>query len=416
MHTRLLGLVSILPAAALGCGGGGGTDAPPGGIDAPPGAIDGPRPDALASTCTPRSGTTVTARLVTGATSGAPMMVTSPPGDARAFEVERNGRIRILNGGVLSNGTFLDISGLITGGSGTGNEQGLLGLVFHPDYAVNRKFYVFYTGNDGGNADILAEYTTEAGNPDRADPASARIILSIPDFASNHNGGMMHFGADGYLYVGTGDGGGAGDPQENGQDTNALLAKILRIDVDQPSGTNNYGIPPGNPFVAGGGAPEVFLYGVRNPWRWTFDTNGDLYIADVGQGLWEEVDYLTAAQAIGSNLGWDQYEGNGHCFEGPCDPAGKTSPVTEYSHGDGYCAIIGGAVYRGGCFPDLVGTYFFTDYCKHELQSFKISGGTPTGETAVGGFPGSPTSISTDAYGEMYYTTETGDIYALEVQ
>src|SRR5262245_49965209 len=226
--------------------------------------------------------------------TGGLTLATSPPDDARSFVLEQNGAIRIVDGMEhLLAQPFLDLSDDAGGPVVAGGELGLLGLAFHPHYAANHRFFVFYTTRNADAANPYADVVVEfSGTGDRADPASARMILSIPDFAANHNGGMIEFGADGLLYISTGDGGQANDPQGNGQNTGALLAKILRIDVDRG---DPYAIPPDNPFAAGGGAPEVFVYGLRNAWRWTFDrATGDMWIGDVGQGDWEELDVLPA--------------------------------------------------------------------------------------------------------------------------
>jgi len=401
-------------------------------IDASASAIDAPgSPDAapLVPDCVPKHGTAVTAVKIATSTD-LPVLVTSPPDDLRRFVVERGGAIRILETDHLQDPPFLDLraskGGPVVLGS---SELGLLGLAFHPRYAENGKLYVFYTGAaTKGYTDFLVEYTRAPGDPDHADPASARTLLAIADFADNHNAGMLEFGADGDLYVATGDGGSGGDPAQNGQNKNALLGKILRIDVDQASGGKPYGIPADNPFAAGGGAPEVFLYGVRNPWRWSFDRKtGDLYLGDVGQDLVEEIDVLSPAQARGADLGWRTYEGSS-CFAAPCDPTGRTMPVLERDHtstangGDGFCAIIGGQVYRGSCFPDLDGRYFYDDYCAGEpthaanqIFSFVYANGAVTDERSFpGGFGKNPQSIHADSIGELWLTSENG-VYRLEV-
>ena len=300
-------------------------------------------------------------------------------------------------------------------------------MAFHPDYANNGLLFVYYTTD---NANVVARYQVSA-DPNVADKASGTVVLSIPDFASNHNGGMIEVGPDGFLYIGTGDGGGGGDPRNQGQDPSALLGKILRIDVDAPSGGRQYGIPPGNPFAQGGGAPEVYMLGLRTPWRFSLEPlNGDLWIGDVGQDEIEELHYVPAATQAGANLGWKMYEGE-RCFDGPCNPADKLMPQFQKTHAEGWCSIIGGAVYRGSCYPDLVGTYFFTDYCAHELHSATVQSGTPVfarpevnhtnGPNQVPGFPVVPASLSADSRGELYLTTTSccgtdllGGIYHLE--
>jgi glucose/arabinose dehydrogenase len=368
--------------------------------------------DAPALACSPMSGTKLSLRLI-ATTRGAALLATAPPNDPRLFVVEQQGRIRVLTDDTLLTAPFLDISDKISCCS----EQGLLGLAFHPDYATNGTFFVFYTTD---NANIVARYQVSADR-NTADAASGTIVLSIADFASNHNGGMIEFGPDGYLYIGTGDGGGGGDPQSNGQNTSTLLAKMLRIDVDTKAPGLEYSIPPGNPFATGGGAPEVFMLGLRNPWRWSFDrATGDMWIGDVGQDQIEELDVLVAGAQAGANLGWKMYEGN-RCNDGPCNPTDKQMPQLEKTHGESWCSIIGGQVYRGSCYPDLVGTYFFTDYCAHVLGAATLAAGSVTVEYPAVDVPQGPASLHADSRGELYLTTTKhngsdllGGVYHLE--
>ena len=282
------------------------------------------------------------------------------PGDGsgRLFIVEQTGKILVLKSGSLSPDPFLDISSSVSSGS----EQGLLGLAFHPDFANSGMFVIDYTDVDG-NTNIV-RYQIDAQNPDLADASSAETLLFIDQPYPNHNGGQVLFGPDGFLYIGMGDGGSQGDPNENGQNTNALLGKILRIDIDNPSGDRPYGIPADNPFADGSaGAPEVFIYGVRNPWRFSFDADGGLYIGDVGQSSWEEIDYLPAGEQAGANLGWNLMEGT-HCYAtDPCDSDDLVKPVFEYSHDTGGCSVSGGVVIQGGIIPSLDGVYVLGDYC-----------------------------------------------------
>jgi glucose/arabinose dehydrogenase len=393
--------------------GSGTTDGGPA-FDAPP-----------AVACTPASGTTVSLRKI-GMVTGSAVLATSPPNDGRLFVVEQDGRIRIFENEQLRATPFLDINAIVAGG--TGGEQGLLGLAFHPNYANNNYFYVFYTTS---NANVVARYTASATDLNVADPASAQIVLSIPDFAGNHNGGMMEFGSDGFLYVSTGDGGGGGDPHRNGQaiDRTAascalnggcepLLGKILRLDVDHPANGKNYGIPSGNPFAAGGGEPEIFVYGLRNPWRWSFDRmNGDMWIGDVGQATDEEIDWLPAGQQAGKNLGWSMYEAN-RCFGNyPCATTGITFPVQARSAASGWHAIIGGQRYRGPCFPDIQGLYFYSDSVKGVLSQITVdTNNVVTSVDLATTMPPVPSSIHADARGEIYLTTSqaSGGVYRLE--
>jgi len=407
------------PPCVAPCDGAMALDAP---ADSPPLLHDA----APLPACTQKSGANIAPRKI-GTVNGSPVLATSPPNDGRLFVVEQGGLLRIFENEVLKPTPFLDIANSIV----AGGEQGLLGLAFHPNYAVNGKFYVFYTAQNpnAGDAfvDVLAQYTVSATDPNVADPASGQIILSIPDFASNHNGGMIEFGADGFLYVGTGDGGGGGDPKRNGQNKNALLAKILRLDVDHPAGGKPYGIPAGNPFAGGGGAPEVWIYGVRNPWRWSFDrANGDMWIGDVGQGVTEEIDVLKAGQQAGVNLGWSAFEGTAccatqsdHCTQTApfqaCDMTGIQFPQDARSHASGWFAIIGGQVYRGACYPDLVGWYFYTDNVHKIIAKAQLqANGTLTVVDLTGTFPASPSSIHADARGELYETDTSGGVWALE--
>lgn len=276
-------------------------------------------------------------------------------GSGRLFIVEQPGRIRVVAGGRLLEAPFLDIVDR-TGSRGT--EQGLLGLAFHPDYARNGQFFVDYTDRNGDT--VVSRFRVSTGDPDRAERDSEEIVLTIAQPYANHNGGQLVFGPDGYLYVGMGDGGAAGDPQDRAQNPQDLLGKLLRLDVDAG---RPYAIPPGNPFAAGaGGRPEIWALGLRNPWRFSFDRlTGDLYIADVGQGTWEEVNFAPAGAAGGENFGWPYREG-AHPYEGDA-PAGLVEPVAEYSHAEGGCSVTGGYVYRGAALPALQGVYLYGDYC-----------------------------------------------------
>jgi len=341
------------------------------------------------------------------------------PGDAgRAVVLTKDGmiyRVSLVDPDEAPT-TFLDLrSRLIPSPQ---EEEGLLGLAFHPNYANNRQFYIYYTTN---NANVVAKYTQSATDPDVADP-TGEVLLSVPDFASNHNGGMMEFGpTDGYLYIGTGDGGGADDPQRTAQDTNSLLGKMLRIDVNTTSGQKPYGIPSGNPFAGGGGAPEVFMLGLRNPWRWSFDRmTGDMWIGDVGQVTDEEIDVLKPSEQPGANLGWSMYEGT-RCFGNyTCDPTGKFMPQVTRPANQNWRAIIGGQVYRGSCFPDLQGLYFFTDYAARPLQTGKLeANGTVTTvnlppPAPATSWPSSPASLHADARGELFLTNTAGYVYQIE--
>ncbi|MBI4920859.1 MAG: PQQ-dependent sugar dehydrogenase [Devosia nanyangense] len=329
---------------------------------------------------------------------GRPVLAISPPGGEGLLVVEKTGRVRAIEDG-KPGAVFLDLSSSVSGG----NEQGLLGLAFDPDYVTNGRLYVDYTDR-GGDTQIVA-YTAVGGV---ADPASAKTLLSIEQPAANHNGGWIAFGPDGLLYIATGDGGGGGDPNGNGQNKDVLLGKILRIDIRDGQ---SYAIPADNPFAKGGGAPEVYLYGLRNPWRNAFD--GDLlYIADVGQNAWEEIDVVGRRDA-GANLGWNTMEGR-ECYPAGavCVQGGFVVPIHVYSHDEG-CSITGGLVYRGAALPALQGRYFFADYCSGVVQSLRFSGGAASDLASTAddlGSLGSVTSFGTDAAGELHVLTDDGQV------
>jgi glucose/arabinose dehydrogenase len=288
------------------------------------------------------------------------------PGQAnRLYIVQQSGTIRILQRGKLVGTPFLDVSGDVK----SGGEQGLLGLAFHPDYARNGRFYVYYTTSSGDQQRVV-EYRRGANG--RANPGSARVLLSMDDNMENHNGGHMVFGPDGFLYIGTGDGGGAGDPDGNAQNRDSLLGKILRIDVNSRAPGKEYGIPANNPFAGSGGAPEVYSYGLRNPWGFSFDrARGDIWIGDVGQNDFEEVDFRLRGGARGVNFGWNAFEARSH-FDGggPVQGSAPVGPVAQYSHDLG-CSIIGGFVYRGARVPALRGRYVFADFCSGKLWTMR---------------------------------------------
>ena len=341
----------------------------------------------------------------------APIFLTAPPGDSRLFILERPGRIRVLQNGNLLGTPFLDIRPLTT----TSGERGLLSLAFHPQYASNGYFFIYYTNLAG---DIVIERRqVSAGNANVADPLSALTILTIPHPTFNtHYGGLLSFGPDGYLTAGTGDGGSAGDPPGNAQNTNVLLGKLLRLDVNASAVVQPYAIPPGNPFAGtAGGRGEIWAYGLRNPWRYAFDVPAQLlYIADVGQANWEEVDVRPAGQA-GNNYGWNLMEGL-HCYNSAsCNQAGLVLPVIEYGHDTaGGCSITGGYVYRGTALPELAGQYLYSDYCSGWLKSFSYSNGaasavTDWGITNVGNI----LSFGQDAQNELYLLSGTGKVYRI---
>ena len=325
-------------------------------------------------------------------------------GDSRLFVVEQDGLIKILNANGTTNATpFLNLTAL-TNQSG---EQGLLGLAFHPNYAANGYFYVNYTRSSDG-ATVIARYAVDAGNPNIANPTGT-ILLTIAQPFSNHNGGTLKFGPDGYLYIGMGDGGNGGDPGNRAQNINELLGKMLRIDVN--SGTP-YGIPATNPYVGVAGADEIWAIGLRNPWKFSFDrTTGDLWIADVGQNLYEEVNRAASTES-GLNYGWRCYEGNAAYNTTGC-PSQNTmkSPLLVTNHSSGFCSITGGYVYRGTQFPNFQGKYFFSDYCKAQIGMSDASGNVTFSTTFSGN---NFVTFGEDAAGELYVASiGNGTIYKI---
>ncbi|MES2739380.1 MAG: PQQ-dependent sugar dehydrogenase [Pseudomonadota bacterium] len=342
-----------------------------------------------------------------------PTLLTAPPGDSRQFIVERAGRIRILDNGSLLATPFLDIRNRVN----TTGEGGLLSMAFHPQYASNGFFFIYYT--DAGGNIVVERLTVSAADRNLADGASASAIISIPHPAySNHYGGQVGFGPDGFLYLGTGDGGGAGDPARNGQNLNSLLGKLLRLDIDQRSATQNYVIPASNPFVGQSGRRgEIWAYGLRNPWRFGFDpASGLLYIADVGQDRLEEVDISAAAQG-GRNYGWNITEGSACYNSATCDSAGISAPAFEYQHGtDGVngCSITGGYVYRGSALPELAGRYLYSDFCKGFLKSFTYANGAVT-QAMDWAIPdiGNVVSFGQDGQNELYMLSNGGGVYRI---
>lgn len=340
-------------------------------------------------------GTEVELELVSDAFAS-PVHLTAPSGDGRLFVVDQPGTIRIISDGTLLPDPFLDIRDRVQ----DGGERGLLSMAFHPDYASNGQFYVNYTDTNGNTR--VERYLVSA-DPNIADVTSAQLVLGVEQPFANHNGGQLAFAPDGMLWIGMGDGGGGGDPDGRAQDLSDLLGKLLRIDVD---GGTPYAIPADNPFVGDVDARgEIWAYGVRNPWRFSFDAeNGDVYVADVGQQEYEEVNRVSITVG-GVNYGWNTMEGK-HCFLDPdCSASGLELPVLEYDHDDG-CSITGGHVYRGSALPEIAGHYFYGDYCGGWVRSFRIDGGIATDEEEWDfGDIGSVLSFGVDAAGEMYVLT-----------
>ena len=339
-----------------------------------------------------------------------PTVITAPEGDDRLFVVQRVGVIRIIDSNnEMLDPAFLAIDDRVLAG---GIEQGLLGLDFHPDFAQTGRFYVYYT--DRGGRRQLSEFTVSADDPNVADPASERVIFEReqPPNATDirHYAGQVHFGPDGYLYVSLGDG---ADSRAQAQDPDTFFGTILRIDVD---GGDPYGVPSDNPFVGGGGAPEVWAYGLRNPWRFSIDpVDGLVYIADVGHADQEEIN-VVSLEGGGYNFGWSDMEGT-RCFhKTDCDPADYTAPVITYNHEDSNCSVTGGFVYRGVSIPELVGTYFYSDWCAKWIKSFKFVDGEVTEErdwTDELGELGQVNSFGVGGDGELYLVTFEGTVAKL---
>lgn len=335
-------------------------------------------------------------------------------GTDRLYIVEQGGRLRIVENDpeATSAPVFLDLTDRVR----SGGEMGLLGLAFHPDYAENGYLYVNYT-TTGALRTRISRFSRFEDDDSKADPASEIVLLEFAQPYTNHNGGGITFGPDGYLYIAVGDGGSGGDPQGHGQNPGTLLGSVLRIDVDgEAEGAPDCGgegagyTVPENALAdgPGGACDEIFSYGLRNPWRISFDREtGELWAADVGQNAWEEINILED----GGNFGWNVYEGN-HCYSGPCDPEGFIFPVWEYSHALG-CSITGGYVYRGQGVPELVGKYVYGDYCSGRIWALSLEGlGGPHNEQLDVGTHGSLTSFGQDEAGELYFVrTSTGKVY-----
>jgi glucose/arabinose dehydrogenase len=336
-----------------------------------------------------------------------PLFVTTPPEDAdRLFVVEQGGTIQVVADGEIAAEPFLDIVEQV---GSEGSEQGLLGLAFAPDYAESGLFYVNYTDLDGNT--VVSRFTV-GDDPNVADLESEEVILQQDQPRANHNGGVLAFGPDGYLYIGLGDGGGQGDPNGNGQNLSTWLGKILRIDVDPANVAEGetYAIPEDNPFVdEAEAAPEIWVYGLRNPWRFTFDREtGDMWVGDVGQSEIEEVTLLPVADGGGQNLGWNITEGTNCYVEPDCDQSGLTPPTLEYTHEVGGCSVTGGYVYRGESMPDLQGVYVFADYCSGLLWG---AGQAADGSWVMADPIETGLSISSfgeDTTGEQYLTDLSG--------
>ena len=339
-----------------------------------------------------------------------PVLVTAPPGDtSRLFVVEKRGVIRLIRNGALQPTPFFDMRGRVS----TGGEQGLLGMAFHPDYAANGVFVINYTDTQG---DTRVATMKVSSNPNIADPSSEQVFLSVDQPFANHNGGHVTFGPLGYLFIGLGDGGSGGDPGNRAQDLNQLLGKLLRYAIDDQGLAS---VPMSNPFVGQAGTRgEIWSYGLRNPWRFSFDRlTGDLYVGDVGQDRIEEIDVVPADKGggRGANFGWRIMEGSS-CYSPStgCDVSGKLLPTLEYSHADG-CSVTGGHVYRGRAIPTLAGQYFYGDYCQGWIRSFRYvnDAATERRERTELAPNGQITSFGEDASGELYVTTAGGKVFRI---
>jgi len=345
-------------------------------------------------------------QVVTGI--GKPLdLQSSPDGSGRLFVVAQRGVIRLVKDGALVQEPFLDITDRV---GVNGNEQGMLGLAFHPDFSSSGFFYVNYTDSRGDT--VIARFSVSSQNPDQADPGSEQVLLRVDQPYANHNGGGTAFGPDGYLYLALGDGGSGGDPQGNGQSTQTLLGKLLRIDVN---GGVPYAVPSDNPFARGGGQPEIWAYGLRNPWRFSFDRlTGDLYIADVGQNAWEEIDFTPAGTPGGVNYGWNAREGM-HDFGGtPAQNASLVDPVFEYGHDQG-CSVTGGYVYRGSSLPEFRGIYLFGDYCSGYIWGLLRDSSGNWQAQKLFDTPFALSSFGQDQNGEIYAVDQaSGSVFRLE--
>jgi glucose/arabinose dehydrogenase len=391
--------IALLVLVAVACGGGG---------DDADGSPSSPAASPASGGASGAAAAARGVRLRKVADFDAPVYVTSPPGDrARQFVVEQGGRVMVVRDGHKLRAPFLDIRSLVT----AGGEQGLLSVAFAPDYATSGLFYVYYT--DKGGDQRIVEY--ERASADRADPGSARVVLRMPDQESNHNGGLLLFGPDDLLYVGTGDGGGGGDqhgPRGNAQNLGSLLGKILRIDP-RAGGGRAYQVPPDNPFVGRAGARgEIYSLGLRNPWRFSFDRRtGDLSIGDVGQDAYEEIDFVARGKGRGANFGWRPFEGRSRYTEGESAPR-AIAPVIVRAHADGNCSITGGVVVRDRALS-LRGRYLFGDFCRGRIESARLTPGRARDVRATSLKVSSLSSFGQDAQGRVYVVSVEGPVYRI---
>jgi glucose/arabinose dehydrogenase len=348
-------------------------------------------------------------RLVEVGTFSEPTYLISPPGDRRIFVVERGGRVVQLANGRAKEPAFLDIRGFV----GAGGERGLFSIAFAPDYASSGLAYLSYTDKNGDSR--IDEFRADPGNPDRLNPDSRRLVLGVDQPFANHNGGLIAFDPTGKLMIGFGDGGGSGDPGNRAQDLNELLGKLLRIDPKMQDDGKPYGIPEDNPFVGRSGVrPEIWAYGLRNPWRWSFDpATKDLYVGDVGQNRVEEVDYVPAGSQAGANYGWPRFEGMRDFKDVRIDESKLVRPVLDYSLSGGNCAVTGGGVYRGSV-EQLRGTYLYADFCGGVIKGFRIQGGRVVDQRTFNDLRvRNLSSFGEDSAGEMYAISLSGKVYRI---
>ena len=393
MRKYVLFLFALTALLIASCGGNGGdsnvTPPPPGGMPTEPPAA-------------PPQLTLVS--FVSGLAS--PLDLQAPNDDTgRLFVVEQEGTIKIIRNGSVVSSPFLDITSKVS----SGGETGLLGLAFHPDFAQNGRFYLNYTRNSGQLQTVIAEYRVSA-NADQADASSERILFTVDQPFTNHNGGQLAFGNDGFLYIALGDGGGGGDPRGNAQDLQTLLGKILRIDVNTTSGGRQYGIPSDNPFAGGGGLPEIFAYGFRNPWRFSVDAStGRIFVADVGQNSREEIDLLESR----GNFGWNVMEGT-QCFEPStgCNMNGLVLPITDYGRDEGG-TVIGGYVYHGATISALQNIYVFGDFISGNIWGLQRQTNGSWTRTRLASTGKNISSLGQDQTGELYVVDYSGSVWKL---
>ncbi len=411
--SRLIALLAALALGAAACGSSTGSPSPrpPAGTPGPPATASPAGGATIDPGATPPGGSfdpaAVEVELQVVTDVPRPVAIAAPDdGSGRLFVVDQGGRIWLVRDGRRAETPFLDIEDRVT----AGGEQGLLGLAFHRAFPADPRFFVYYTDRDGRQ--VVSEWRIPSASADQADRDSEAVLLRMDDFAPNHNGGALAFGPDGYLYISTGDGGGGGDPRGNGQKLDTLLGKILRIDVDASGDGRPYAIPADNPFIDRAGAQaEIWVTGLRNPWRISFDrATGDLWIGDVGQGSFEEIDVVRAGSGGGQNFGWNTTEGF-HCYPSgdPCAPEGLTPPVTEYGHGFG-CSVTGGVVYRGAAIPELVGGYLFADYCSGNVWVIDAEAQEVREPRRVLQSGRSISSFGEDEAGEVYVTDLDGEL------